>query len=93
MNGLLPRGSAPYAFDITPGASIAADAANTKGYDTCHVYTKTAGNVTVTTADGQSITFASVPAYTLLGGLVPILVRAVTASAAACVGLVVKNNN
>lgn len=85
------RGTAPYAFDITPGASIAADAGNTKNFPTCFVYTKTAGNVTVTTADGVSITFASVPAYTLLGGAFPISVKAVTAAAAACVGLVVTN--
>lgn len=92
MNGILPKGSAPYAFDITPGASIAGDVGNTKGYDTCFVYVKVTGNVTVTTADGASIAFTSVPAYSILGGQVPILVKAVTAATASCVGLVVKNN-
>jgi hypothetical protein len=88
---MIIRNGASYAFDITPGASIAADAGNTAGYPTCYVYTKASTTITVTTADGQNITFTSVPAFTILGGDVPIAVKAVTASTGAVCGLVVKN--
>lgn len=87
------KNTATYAFDITPGADIATDAGNTKGEKAVYVYTKTAGNVTVTTSEGVSITFTAVPAFAVIGGDLPLLCRAVTAATAACVALVVRATN
>lgn len=76
------KGVVPYAFAITPSDSafIKADAANTKLYDTCFVYVLTTGNITVVTADGNQISFTGVPAHTILGGGVPIVVKQVRAT-------------
>ena len=87
------KNSAPYAFPITPGANIATDAGNTRGETAVYVYTRTAGDITITTSEGVSIAFVAVPAYTLLGGEIPILCRAVTAATASCIGLVVRQTN
>lgn len=82
MASIHVKGACPYVFDITPSDTllIKEDVANTKLYDACYVYCKTTGNITVVTADGQTIAFASVPANTVLGGATPILVKQVRAS-------------
>lgn len=71
-----------YAFDVTPSdtLNLVDDPANTRKYTSCAVMCKTAGNVVAVTANGQTITFASVPAYTIIGGTIPIMFRQVRAT-------------
>lgn len=75
-------GACQDAFDITPSDSllIKQDAGNTKLHDACFVMCKTTGNITVVTASGKTISFASVPIFTVLGSPFPILVKQVRAT-------------
>ena len=58
---------APYAFDITPATTeISADAGNTAAYGSCTLLCKVTGDLKITTSDGQVLTFAAVPAYTII---------------------------
>lgn len=87
MKFSLSRHLSTYAFDVTPGPSLAADVANTQGIATAVIYTKTAGDVTLVTAEGQTISFTDVPAYTEIH----IVAKAVTAATASCVALCIKS--
>lgn len=66
-----PSGPAKDAAAITPGAGAL-------GYTTRALFVGGAGNITVTMAGGQSVTFTGVPA----GAILPICVTHVTAATA-----------
>lgn len=74
-----PFQQATYAFPITPSDStkIVGDPGNTKAYTACAVLVQGTGNVTVITLEGNSVLFTAVPANTILGGTVPLLVSEV----------------
>lgn len=89
------KGVATHAFTISPSDSVLIkdDAANDNDYEGVFVYTATAGNVSVITANGKTINFTSVPAFTVLGGDFPIMVKQVrtTGTTATCIALIPGN--
>lgn len=72
-------------FVPTPSdtVNIVGDAANTKGYTHCMVYTGAGGSIKVTTVDGTDLTFASTPA----GVILPVVVKRIWATPAPPAGI------
>lgn len=81
---------ATFAFNVTPNdsGSLSSDVANTPGYQAGCIWITGAGAVKVRTMDGVDITWAAVPANSILGAQVPLLVSKVYLTGTAATGIV-----